>query len=105
MYSGSGVQILRRGQQENQNKKKSDFLTFLKEIREKYKPDPDNNFYPEILEIKHENEIGVLKVDLKGHLGYIRIVSIGILVLFGGKGTFHKNSNGNCYAYDFFTVL
>lgn len=54
------------------------FLSFVNQIRKLYKPDPDNNLYPEIFQIKTEdNKKGYFKIDAKGHL-YVHIPDVGI---------------------------
>ncbi|MEJ2497599.1 MAG: hypothetical protein P8Y43_09065 [Sulfurovaceae bacterium] len=54
------------------------FLSFVNQIRKLYKPDPDNNLYPSILQIRTSSgEKGYFKIDAKGHL-YVHIPDIGI---------------------------
>jgi hypothetical protein len=45
-----------------------DFLDFVNEIRSKYKPIPDKNIFPKILQVQSSSGVGYLQVDLKGHL-------------------------------------
>lgn len=54
------------------------FLSFVNKIRKLYKPDPSNDLYPSILQIKtQEGKKGYFKIDAKGHL-YVHIPDVGI---------------------------
>lgn len=54
------------------------FLSFVSQIRKLYKPDPNNDLYPPILQIKTlGGEKGYFKVDAKGHL-YVHTLNVGI---------------------------